>query len=292
MNEQTVFSISGLRFGLNTESPVAVPESFRPFLSEAPADVQISFREVPSISLPEGVQVFRDEDIAVFDCGGRFVRLCHQHGGDRDAELTRIFAAASYDWDTGLGQVQYSDLRRSAFSDSKGCFAHMGFEDILMSRGRLALHASLIRTDRGGILFSGVSGIGKSTQADLWHRYEGSPILNGDRPILRKTDHGWEACGSPFAGSSRYYVNESVPIRAVVLLEQGPTCRLRRLGPAEAFCGLYAGTTVNIWNNRYVLRACDLLEDLIRQVPVYRYCCTPDEQAVRTLKAELAKGGE
>ena len=292
MENLTVFRISRLTFGLSGAQPLSISEPFRPFVSEEPAQVRISLRKVPAIPLPEGVQVFRDGEIAVFDCGGRYVRLSHLHGDDRETELNRILASASYDWDTGLEEVCYTDLRPHAFSDCMGCFAHMGFEEILMSRDRLTLHASLIETEAGGLLFSGVSGIGKSTQAELWHRYAGSTILNGDRPILSRTAGVWEAHGSPFAGSSHYYVNKSVPIRAILLLEQGERCQLRRLGPAEAFCGLYAGITVNVWNERYVQRTCALLEDLACQVPVYRYCCTPDEQAVKTLRRELSKGGE
>ncbi|WP_370839368.1 hypothetical protein [Intestinibacter bartlettii] len=39
---------------------------------------------------------------------------------------------------------------------------------------------SLIGKDKG-ILFSAPSGTGKSTQADLWEKYENAEIINGDR---------------------------------------------------------------------------------------------------------------
>ena len=105
----------------------------------------------------------------------------------------------------------------------------------------MILHASFVSTRYGGLLFSGVSGIGKSTQADLWQRYEGAELLNGDRTVLRRMDGVWTAFGSPYAGSSNCFVNESRPVRAIVLLSQGSACSLRRLSPAAAFRGLYAG---------------------------------------------------
>lgn len=58
-----------------------------------------------------------------------------------------------------------------------------------------------------------------------------------------------------------------------------------RLSPAAAFRGLYAGMTVNLWDDRYVARVCDLLAAL--DVPVYALTCTPDRAAVDCLKAEL-----
>lgn len=149
----------------------------------------------------------------------------------------------------------------------------------------MILHASFVSTRYGGLLFSGVSGIGKSTQADLWQRYEGAELLNGDRTVLRRIDGVWTAFGSPYAGSSNCFVNESRPVRAIVLLSQGSACSLRRLSPAAAFRGLYAGMTVNLWDDRYVARVCDLLAAL--DVPVYALTCTPDRAAVDCLKAEL-----
>ena len=110
-------------------------------------------------------------------------------------------------------------------------------------------------------------------------------LLNGDRTVLRRIDGVWTAFGSPYAGSSNCFVNESRPVRAIVLLSQGSACSLRRLSPAAAFRGLYAGMTVNLWDDRYVARVCDLLAAL--DVPVYALTCTPDRAAVDCLKAEL-----
>lgn len=88
------------------------------------------------------------------------------------------------------------------FSETHNCFSHIGFEELLIGRDRLTLHASLVDSPYGGLLFSGVSGVGKSTQGDLWERFADASLINGDRPILRKTSDGWMASGSPYAGSS------------------------------------------------------------------------------------------
>ena len=74
-------------------------------------------------------------------------------------------------------------------------------------------------------------------------------------------------------------------MRAIVLLSQGSRCSLRRLSPAAAFRGLYAGMIVNFWDDACVAQICDLLSSL--DVPVYSLTCTPDRAAVECLKAEL-----
>ena len=57
--------------------------------------------------------------------------------------------------------------------------------------------------------------MGKSTQADLWNKYEGCEIINGDRSAITKKDGVWNAYGLPFAGSSRIYKNVKNPIKCV-----------------------------------------------------------------------------
>ena len=60
-----------------------------------------------------------------------------------------------------------------------------GLFDIFADAGMLVLHSSYIVTRTGeGILFSGPSGIGKSTQAALWERFAGARTINGDRGLV------------------------------------------------------------------------------------------------------------
>ena len=144
----------------------------------------------------------------------------------------------------------------------------------------------------GGLLFAGPSGIGKSTQADLWCRYEKAELLNGDKPVLAKDDTGsWLAYGSPYAGSSRAYVNACVPVRAVIMLKQGGVNEIRRFNTPQAFRHLYENLIVNVWDQGFVQMVCDMLTDLVMKVPVYELVCTPDVRAVQVVKYTLEGGG-
>ena len=44
----------------------------------------------------------------------------------------------------------------------------------------IQIHSSLIRSHGEGLMFIGPSGIGKTTQAELWHAYRNADIINGD----------------------------------------------------------------------------------------------------------------
>lgn len=138
-------------------------------------------------------------------------------------------------------------------------------------------------------MFSGPSGIGKSTQGRLWRTHRNAREINGDRAILWRKDAEWTAYGSPYAGSSECYVNASVPVRGIVMLEQAEDNRIRRLGRAEAFRRIFTELTVPVWDADCTQRACELAEQLAAEVPVYELACTPDIEAVELLAETLQK---
>ncbi|MDO4169636.1 MAG: hypothetical protein Q4D45_06995 [Lachnospiraceae bacterium] len=163
----------------------------------------------------------------------------------------------------------------------------IALDSLLLNHQGLLLHASFIRWHGKGLLFSAPSGTGKSTQADLWVKYEGAEIINGDRAGLRKLEDGWMAYGLPYAGSSGIYRNESAPVTAIIVLRQAKENRIRSLRPAEAIRYLYPEIIVHQWDKEFVDQAMDLLTELVSHVPVYLLECLPDQGAVKLVKTTV-----
>ena len=257
---------------------------FHPFMQElGQPDITVALDERQDLVWPTGEPLFSNFAFSIYPDGeGGYLRLYHDHKeGDRPYAIGRIAP------DGRSETVDYLADSAEFFSETQNTFSHIALEELLLHRDRIILHASFIASELGGILFSGPSGVGKSTQAALWERFEGARQINGDRPILGREDDRWIAYGSPYAGSSRCHVNESCPVRAIVLLEQGAENRLTRLTVGQAFHRLFAQTTVNSWNPWFVERVCDLVSHLAASVPVYCLSCTPDRRAVETLKTAL-----
>lgn len=166
---------------------------------------------------------------------------------------------------------------------------YLAFEYVLINHQGFILHSSFISWQNNGILFTAPSGTGKSTQADLWKKYEDADIYNGDRTIIRKIEGKYYGFGSPYAGSSGIYRNESAPIKAIVVIEQGPDNVIRRLRGREAFLPLFRETLMNTWNKEYMEKMTDLLMDAACQIPVYHLFCRPDQDAVNMVKNEILK---
>lgn len=279
-------SIADIVIELLVDHSIHSNEEFDCFMSKGEKpDVSSTFYRVEKLPVFHGENLYTDRLYSmVMDESGNLIKYFKVYPEDMEYS-----AAAIYDSTNKRVRVEYLEVYLRCVSELQNCFYHLGFESILLDRNKLCLHASCIETPLGGILFSGVSGIGKSTQADLWCRYRDARYINGDRPILSKENNGWLAWGSPYAGSSKHYVNDNTPVTAIMLLKQSRTCSLRRLTPAEAFRGIWAGLTVHTWDPAFVEKASALAIDLISAVPVFEFSCTPDENAVNALEQALRK---
>jgi len=165
----------------------------------------------------------------------------------------------------------------------------LALERHMIRRDQMLLHCAYTEYQGEAILFSAPSETGKTTQANLWEKYRGSRTVNGDRSLLGKIGGRWTAQGWPVCGSSEVCHNESIPIRAIVMLSQAKENHARRIGGREAFVQIYSQITVNRWNREDSNHTMDLLMDLLGQVPVYHLGCTISEEAVRCLEEAMGK---
>lgn len=280
---KVTFSIADIKIQLELEQPIEINHSFSPFLVKDNGNILIDFREKEKIDFPVYEKIYSNIFFSVLQKEKGFCRVFRDYKNE-DSPY------AIGEWvEKDRMCISYLDKCHMYFSESFNCFSHIALEEVLIKHDALVVHSAFVDTEYGGILFSGPSGVGKSTQADLWVRYKGAELINGDRTIVRKVGHGWKAFGSPYAGSSRCFKNKSKKIRAIVVLEQADRCNIRQLGLKEAFVSVYSETTVNTWNAVYVEKVTSLIFDLVSNIPVYRVACTPDINAVEVLE-EVLKG--
>ena len=200
------------------------------------------------------------------------------------------YACARWNREGTLCECLYLSGKEYCLNYSRNIWDILGMEDILLRHSGLLLHSSFIRYRGKAVLFSAPCGTGKSTQAELWEKYEGADIINGDRSGLRRLDRGWTVFGLPYAGSSGIYRNENAPLAAVILLRQAEENRLRRMKAVEAFPDLYREITVHRWDRNFVSESTELLQQLLCEIPVYLLECRPDQEAVQLVRDEIFGG--
>lgn len=178
------------------------------------------------------------------------------------------------------------------FISAKVWAFYMALEEVFYTRGRILLHASCIETDGGAVLFTGPSGIGKSTQADMWSKYRNAVIINGDRTVLYEENGHFFASGSPYAGSSKIYRNIQSEIRAVVICGQGEENKIRRCSGREILLPLMKESTFPYMDGEMRRQQAELLFCIAEHVPVYTARFRKDESAVEMLEETLENPGQ
>lgn len=179
------------------------------------------------------------------------------------------------------------DMQNQPALNADWFFGVSGLHKALMLHGAVVLHASYINRDGQAILFTGPSGTGKSTQAALWADFAGAEIVNGDRVLLRQWGGRWYAFGYPACGSSKICLNQTLPLRTIVVLRQGRENHIEQLPMAQKIRALAVATEMYPWDAEEMNRALDIAEALARDVSVICLTCQPDIEAVTQLDRYL-----
>ena len=267
-------------------SEIRIPEEFKEFLvnngSDADVTYEVHLLKQP-LQLPDtrvgsyiGIQIYSTEEGALRD----YTPLT-EHNGCQLACMLR---------NNQKHTLYYPASKWEYYSQEIHLLHLLGIEEVLINHQALLLHSSVVKIGEHTVLFSGPSGIGKSTQARLWETHLGAKVINGDRCVIRKKKDTFWGCGSPWSGTSGIYSKEQAPIKGIFILKQASANSVRRLG-IEAFKALYTQCIVNTWNTEFVEQITELLSQILERVPVYELACRPDEEAVELAYHTLFKGG-
>lgn len=277
------YQIGSFVFEINHTGEILFPKSFLRFQEKDALPVQQSYELVLTDRIPQmsGEVIARRDDIKVLSDGGRERRVFRFLGApmaygcyeEVDEKHCRCMLQRDF--------LQYSQV------DTVFC-SLFALERHLLAQNGCVLHCAALHVGGEAILFSGPSGIGKSTHASLWTEHvSGSWVLNGDRALLQKRDGRWHVFGWPVSGSSDICINEAYPLRAVVFLRQEPENSGEQCKGASAVKALVSQMTVNHWNLQAVTHIWELAEALAEDVPVYRYGCNTKPDAVYKLQKLL-----
>ncbi len=168
-------------------------------------------------------------------------------------------------------------------------FDALALPDLFLEKGAGLLHAAFIDTGETGLLFAGQKGQGKSTQAQLWERFRGVQVLNGDRAEVRLTENGLIAWGVPLCGSSRVCLNKNQTVKAIVFPFKSMQNSVSLLSPMEAFKLLIGCFSYTESDPAMQEKAVILAERIAENVPCLKLECLPDVTAV-TVLAEALEG--
>ena len=151
--------------------------------------------------------------------------------------------------------------------------------ETLLDSDVLLFHGSVVAVGNRAFLFTARSGVGKTTHTRLWLKnIPDSYVVNGDKPLLKVTENGVIACGTPWRGKEGYGVNVQVPLQAIVLLERSLTNQIAPVDFAQALPTLMQ-QSYRPEQTEGMLKALKLAGRLGEQVALYRLGCNMEDEA-------------
>ena len=168
------------------------------------------------------------------------------------------------------------------------------FYRALLDFNGMMLHASAVAVDGKAYLFSGQSGIGKSTHTGLWQQTFGDKVklFNDDKPALRRLDGEWYAYGTPWSGKHGININMKVPIAGICFLKRGEENKIRRLSPIEALPQVLMQTLRKFKDAERLSLMLALVDRLVQEVPVYELYNRPEAEAALLSYETMRKGAK
>ena len=181
---------------------------------------------------------------------------------------------------TTIGQIENFD------------FANQ-FNRAAINYGTMLVHSSALIYDGGAYLFSGKSGVGKSTHTRLWLKAFGDKvhIMNDDKPVVKLYDDKAVVFGTPFDGASGIALNESYPLKAIIFIERGEENSVRIPDNREIIQKLYF-QTARMVNRETAEKMLVNIERILSLTRFYVLACNMDISAAHTAYNSIIEKSE
>lgn len=275
MKRSVCIKFSGITLKFTFPSKVNLPDFFSDLLCEDTdtPDAEYQIELLSSPLCPEGYAVSERKDFSVYRTNEGWLRIYTPLTAEDGCCVSCLIR------ENGKHTLYYPASMWEHYSSYFHCAHLMCGELMLLMQNALLLHSSVVMINNKTLLFCGASGVGKSTQANLWKEHRKAEIINGDRAVISKVGTKFFAGGSLWCGTSGIYRPEQKEIAGIFILKQHCENTLRLLS-SEAFPILFSNTTVNDWDKAFVDKVCSVYSELLASVPVYELSCRADKEAV------------
>ena len=172
-------------------------------------------------------------------------------------------------------------------------------------QGFFAIHSASILYRDQVWLFSGHSGMGKSTHTNLWKEQFGTKIINGDLNLI-----GWNSgkqdssgqnvnkpdskgnpivYGMPWCGTSGIASTKSYPLGGIVLLGRSDNDHFESLTNDQKIVRVMQRMISPVWTEDMLEANLKCAAKLAKEVPIYYLLCTKELSAAYVMKARIDK---
>ncbi len=282
--KKIAFSIGGIAicFFYEENYEFVIQDSYKPFCSnetEHYAYYAIHFGAMPDIS---DAELVFDSEVGVWT---HYRKNCREiislsspaiFGGPYNISIfTR-------DYRKGDIYLRYMDEQSDIFP-MQFPFDELLFIRLLSGVSGILLHACGTVIDGDGTMLCGVSGVGKSTFANLLKDEEDVVILSDNRTILRDVDNGLTIYGTPWISDAKMCSTTNAPVKHIFFLRHGEKNHIKKLSKTEAFGELLKTAFPTFDDSSAMQNVLTVITKIISEISCYSFGFVPDKSAVHKL---------
>ncbi|MBP6611695.1 MAG: hypothetical protein KA206_11495 [Paludibacter sp.] len=142
------------------------------------------------------------------------------------------------------------------------------------------MHASCVFDGSEARMFSGFSGVGKSTISGIWAK-AGAQMINDDRLVIRKKGNEFWVYNTPM-----YYVDDSKKaiLSSIYLIKHSPENVLKKLSGALAVSRVMAFCIQNNFDRAFIDRRLKFFSELSNALPIAELGFVPTNEVIAFIK--------
>lgn len=282
---KTVIRVAECDILVQSESDFELEEGYIPFVAEGEMALQpvITIDVVPELpaDLLKGRQLLFDAEneqqkfYSIYQMPEGLGFAIYNQQTHSDIQQVALLNSDFTKW------TVYYDAKTGDSFPLKYPFGPIMLHYLTLKIDAVMMHASCAYDGRTGRMFTGFSGVGKSTISKLWAQ-EGSRIINDDRLIIRRHGEEYLVYNTPM-----YYqdIPKVAPLGGIFLIRHYPENELKRVKGALAVSKVIAYSIQNNFDRRYVAQRLAFFSDLCSRVPVYELGFVPDASVVDYIRS-------
>ena len=186
-----------------------------------------------------------------------------------------------------ITREQSEDITHKGYLESLAVYRKIA--EWLPHRGGVLMHGVVIEAEGRGVAFLAKSGVGKTTHMTNWKKLLGDrmTVINGDKPLIRVTEDGIFAYGTPWAGKENLQTNARVRLTDICFIERADNNECLEY-KGDAFKKLLT-QTYKPSDTLALIKSIDLLGEIIKETNFYKIKCNKEIESAEIAYKKIIK---